>query len=154
MLYLIQHGEANDANIDPERDLSPIGELHARQAGRFLSKCGISVESIWHSGKLRALHTALILAAEIGASEGVSYRVGLLPGDDPRLMIGDIVAHSEGGLMIVGHLPFLQGLSEELLGGSRVHFRNAGIVAISEHNRDWALDWAVVPELFEKEPFK
>jgi len=154
MLFLIQHGEANDANIDPERDLTPLGERHARGAGRFLALHRAVVERILHSGKLRAERTARVLAAELGAADKVAYRAGLLPGDDPRAMIAEIQALTPEGLVIVGHLPFLQRLAEELLGCSVVRFQNAGIVALEEHPEGWVVKWAVVPELFDEEPRK
>ncbi|HUX21602.1 MAG TPA: histidine phosphatase family protein, partial [Spirochaetia bacterium] len=69
MLYLIRHGEAKDSGEDPKRDLSAQGEHHAAQAGEFLARHGISIDTIWHSGKRRAEHTARIIAAAIGKGE-------------------------------------------------------------------------------------
>ena len=148
MLYLIQHGEAKEADVDPDRDLTPAGEAHALAAGRFLAASGVEAGCIWHSGKRRAAHTAEIIAAELGALELLEERPGLQPGDDPAERIPEIEALCDSGLIIVSHLPFLSRLAGQLLGGGLIRFRNAGVVALSHAEGSWMVEWAVPPDLF------
>lgn len=155
MLYLIQHGEAKSAAEDPERDLTEVGAAHAKAAGRFLAAHRIVADAVWHSPKVRAAHTARIIAGEIGREKQLAEHAGLLPGDDPAELAGEIRGLADHDLIVVGHLPFLPQFAALLIGGeasrSPVRFRNAGIVALSEQEGSWALDWAIIPELFEKE---
>lgn len=148
MLYLIQHAEAMDVVADPNRDLTPVGEAHALAAGRFLAGLGVEIGRIWQSGKLRAAHTAEIIATELGALDVLEERTGLQPGDDPEQRIAEIEALCSSGLVIVSHLPFLSRLVNQLLGGGSIRFRNAGVVALSHGEGLWMVEWAVPPDLF------
>jgi phosphohistidine phosphatase len=155
MLYLIRHGEAKDSEQDPQRDLTNEGEHNSRLAGEYLAARGAAVDLIWHSGKVRAEHTARLVAASMAGAGKVTSREGLLPGDDPRPVAAEIDRLPESSLMIVGHLPFLVRLVAVLIGAPDglmpVRFRNAGVVAMSERDGGWAIDWAVTPGLVRKE---
>lgn len=152
MLYLVQHAEARDASEDPERDLSGLGLEHAEALGRFMSAHGIRPRHIWHSGKLRSEHTALLLAEAIGRSDAVVLHDHLQPTDDPPDILRDLEELEEEGLMIVGHLPYLPRLAASLVGGADsplpLRFRNAGIVALSREDGKWSVEWAVPPQLY------
>lgn len=154
MLYLIQHAEAKNADEDPERDLSDVGVQHAQAAGRFLSVRSVRPGRIWHSGKLRAAHTARILAEALGADAPIPHG-GLGPTDDPSSIVGELVELEEAGLMIVGHLPYLARLAALLLdapsGRLPVRFRNAGIVALSREGSDWCVEWSLPVNLMQEE---
>lgn len=154
MLYLVQHAEAKNADEDPKRDLSEIGVAHAQAAGRFLSESGIRPKQIWHSGKLRAEHTARIVAEAIGGVAPLTHE-GLGPADDPTGVVSELVELEAGGLMIVGHLPYLERLSALLLapsgGRSPVRVRNAGIIALARTEGSWVVEWSMSPELMQKE---
>ena len=116
---------------------------------------GIVADAVWHSGKTRAEHTARIIAQAIGCEDKLAEHTNLAPGDDPAEVASEIEGLAESDLVVVGHLPFLPRLTALLTGIAAsvapVRFRNAGIVALSRQEGAWALDWAVVPELFDKE---
>lgn len=154
MLYLVQHAEAKDADEDPNRDLSDVGLMHARAAARFMHERAIRPGLIWHSGKLRAQHTAQIIARAIGAPEPTVH-AELGPSDDPSRIADEIVELEEAGLMIVGHLPYLTRLTALLLdahaGRSPVRFRNAGIVALARVDDAWWVEWSMIPQLMQEE---
>ena len=61
-LYLVQHGEAHAKNVDPERPLTERGHGDVARLAAFLSRAGVRVERVIHSGKLRAEQTAGVLA--------------------------------------------------------------------------------------------
>lgn len=153
MLYLIQHGEAKDKSEDPERDLSELGVAHATQAGQQLASYRVRPARIWHSGKLRAEHTARIIAEAAECADRLSSHAGLNPGDDPTPIAAEL-GEVEDELMIVGHLPFLERLAGLLIAGAGapVRFRNCGIVALSRGESRWVVEWAIPPALFSKEP--
>lgn len=154
MLYLVQHAEAKNADEDPLRDLSETGVEHARRAGDFLAAHGIRELTIWHSGKLRAEHTARIIAESIGGGR-LSEHEGLNPNDDPERVADEVNSFREGDLMIVGHQPFLGRLGSVLLetagGRPPLQFRNAGVVALLRAEGVWVLEWSVPPQLMHKE---
>lgn len=154
MVYLVQHAEAKNSDEDPERNLSEVGVTHARSAAQFLSEGGIRPRLVWHSGKLRAERTARILAEAIGGVEPTLHP-GLGPSDDPSGIVEELVEVDDAGVMIVGHLPYLARLAAILLdagaGQSPVRFRNAGIVALSHAEGAWCVEWAMPPQLMQRE---
>ncbi|HHO58753.1 MAG TPA: phosphohistidine phosphatase SixA, partial [Thiotrichales bacterium] len=109
-LYLVQHGLAKTAGEDPQRGLSPQGEVEVSAMANWAGNAGIAVKQIQHSGKLRAEQTATILAAQLNPADGVIAIDGLAPNDDVTSFAGRIDSAS-GDLMLVGHLPFLGRLT-------------------------------------------
>jgi len=79
----MQHGEAELEEVDPARPLTPLGREEVARVARVARKMGVRVELILHSGKLRALETAEILARELGPEIEVRQADGLAPKDDP-----------------------------------------------------------------------
>ena len=62
-LYLVQHGKSKAKEEDPERSLNANGVPDIKKVSNFLdSYTKVHVANILHSGKLRALQTAKILA--------------------------------------------------------------------------------------------
>ena len=58
MIYLVQHGEAQAKEENPDRPLTERGEDRARALGDFLARAGIRVDAIHDSGKLLQLFRA------------------------------------------------------------------------------------------------
>jgi len=61
-IYLMQHGEAEDKNTNPERNLTDRGRLDVTRVANFLVNTGLTIPEIWHSEKNRARQTAEIVA--------------------------------------------------------------------------------------------
>ena len=150
-LYLIQHGEAKSKDVDSERHLTEKGQNDVKKISAFLKQFGLSVDTIWHSGKTRAAQTADILASSVAVNKEVVQHDGLAPND----AIGPVqekLNETDEDLMIVGHLPFLSKLASSLIANSEstdaVTFQQGGIVCL-ERNEDlaWSLRWIVIPEL-------
>ena len=90
-----------------------------------------------------------MLAAALDPPSGIQVRAGLAPRDDVTEFSSDGL---DDGLMVVGHLPFLERLVGQLLIGDPdrrlFSMQNGGILAL-EHQADgdWLIRWAVMPRL-------
>ena len=151
MLYLVQHGDAVLRDKNPDRPLSDQGDRDIRKIANFLSKAGISVDKVLHSGKTRAKQTAEILAHVIAESGAIVY----LPGLDPNDSV-EPIAHQIEKLvtptMIVGHLPFMA----KLVGFLITHNDNSELIAYQpgtvvclekDKNARWQIHWMIRPSL-------
>jgi phosphohistidine phosphatase len=152
-LYLIQHGEAKSEKEDLARPLSEKGVKDVRKGASFISSnTGIAVESIFHSGKLRAAQTAGIVEEYFKPGKGVSERDELAPMDDPAVWAKRL--ETEGtDLVLVGHLPHLARLASLLLCGNpdagAVNFHMGGIVCLKREEGRWSVDWMIIPEMIK-----
>ncbi len=144
-LYLVQHAEARKE--DP-RPLTERGKEEAERVASFLVRAGVRIDRIVHSGKLRALQTAEIMAEKLKAK--IEQADALDPSADPRIWAERLLGVSED-IMIVGHLPHLSKLASLLLTGSEenepIKFRMAGVVCLESEGGKWSVLWAIVPEL-------
>jgi phosphohistidine phosphatase len=149
-VYLVQHGNALSKDEDPDRPLSERGVADVTKVAAFVRPIGLSVSTIWHSGKTRARQTAERLAEAVTADEGTAERGGLKPKDD----VGPVAKEIEqAGVdrMIVGHMPFLARLAGQLVCGNAaaapVAFAQGGVVALERTDDGWSVAWMIVPEL-------
>ena len=85
-VYLVRHGDAVSSQFDPQRPLSEQGRADIQKVASFIKPLGISVEHVWHSGKLRAAQTAEILAGAVLVEEDCSAHEGLRPNDDVTII--------------------------------------------------------------------
>jgi phosphohistidine phosphatase len=154
-IYLVQHGKSKSKQEDPARSLSDEGIEEVTRTSNFLSRSGLSVTLVRHSGKRRAEQTALLLVQEAKLNADVEKGEGLAPLDDPQLLADSLSRMSED-VMLVGHLPHLERLASLLLTGQSeagpVRFHNAGVICLERgEGRCWSLTWAVTPELLAGE---
>jgi len=159
-LYLVQHGEAKSKAEDPQRPLTERGREDVARVGAFAAGAGLQVGQVRHSGKRRAEETASILTEYLSPAEGVVAIPGLAPKDDvrpmaealsPSLSPPRLGGMKGGAVMLVGHLPFLDRLTNLLVTGdaerSVVRFQMGGIVCLVREDQDWAVSWMVTPGL-------
>ncbi|HEX5138298.1 MAG TPA: phosphohistidine phosphatase SixA [Planctomycetota bacterium] len=149
-VYLVQHAEAVPDDLDPEQPLTPGGRETARRVARWLAATGRARPGeILHSVKARAKQTAEIFARAL-ATPPLREVAGLGPGDDVG-PAAEAVKSAPGDLMLVGHLPHLNRLASFLVSGDAsadvVRFRHAGVICLERQGTQWAILWAVVPEL-------
>ncbi len=150
-LYLVQHAQAVAQDVDSQRPLTEKGRRDIRKVAGFIKPLHIAVDCLWHSGKMRAIQTADVLAQVVKTNKPPAARDGLGPLDDVTALASEL-ASIAGDVMIVGHLPFLAKLTSLLLTGSQsvepVAFKQGGIVCLnrSDENR-WQIQWMVTPEL-------
>lgn len=150
-LYLVQHGKSLPKEIDPDQGLSEEGAADVRRIGDVAAGYKIHVARILHSVKTRARQTAEILASAVKPEAGVAEATGLKPMDD-------VIAFSEtldpgADTMLVGHLPFMAGLTSWLITGDIekpvFKFQNGGIVCLDKDGdtQSWVIKWALMPDI-------
>jgi phosphohistidine phosphatase len=150
-LYLVQHGKSLPKDIDPDRGLSEEGISDTERIAGVAKGYGVAVSLIRHSGKKRARQTADIFASALRPAGGVREAAGLKPLDDVAAM-GEMISHEEG-VMLVGHLPFMERLASHLITGTAekpvFRFQNSGIVCLekadgADHR---VIAWALMPAI-------
>lgn len=154
-LYLVQHGQALPAEVDPERPLSPAGEAEVGRIATLLGDAGLKVGRILHSGKRRAEQTARRLAARLDPEHEPAARAGLDPNDPVEPVAREIESWSEA-TMLVGHLPFMARLASRLVSGRAdagvVAFQPGSVLALERTDRGWTIAWMIRPELVAGRP--
>ncbi len=127
MVFLVHHAQAVDSDVDPQRPLTPEGAAHAKRLAEMAAARGVKPAVIWHSGKLRARHTAdAFWRACNPLSEFAAIR-GLQPSDPPD-WIRDRLLGETRHVMLVGHMPNI-GRVAELISDTR-NFPAHSLVAI------------------------
>jgi len=154
-LYLVQHGRALSKEEDPSRSLSDEGISDVRDSAALLSSIGIRPTEVHHSGKMRALQTAQIIAEHLKVDLPVIQSDGLSPMDDPMIW-AERLKETDWDLMLVGHLPHLAALAGVLICGrpdkAPVVFAMGGVLCIDRDEESrWAVDWFVKPGLIRRQ---
>lgn len=153
-LYLVQHGLAAPKTENPERPLTDQGIRQTEQIARFLCSRQLSGPiRIIHSGKLRALQTAEIIARELSANNPLETGELLSPNDD-FIPWQRRIAEESDDLMLVGHLPNLAWLANALMTGyadmNCVRFVNSGVVCLERRDpKHFTLLWSLDPSLLD-----
>lgn len=145
-IYLVQHGNQNPEEVDPNEGLSEKGNADVEKVAEFATRTNIKPSKIFHSVKLRAKQTAEIFAKHLGGE--AQEMEGLKPMDDTTLWIQKL----EDEIMLVGHLPFMQKLSSLLICGNSenpcINFHQGGIVClVKDEEKKWKVDFMVTPEV-------
>lgn len=148
-IYLVQHGEAVTEDIDPERPLSDQGKKDVENISGFLKRSGAKVSKILHSGKLRALQTADILANKnLSGKQPIPVK-GINP-KDPVIPFITEIQKLDNETLIVGHLPFMAILVSHMVTGDEVNivqFQPGSIVCLEqESGNHWKINWMVRPD--------
>lgn len=155
-VYLVQHGQAEDKSVDPDRPLTDQGRRDIARLGKKIVRLAPDVYRILHSGKTRAEQTAQILGLAVKPTDGIHASDGLRP-TDPVAPLVERLEGWTGDRMLVGHLPSLGDLVDALLGVSErdpdlVRFV-PGTLCVLERDEDG--DWTVVahcPPEFVRDP--
>ncbi len=149
-VYLVQHAEAMSKEQDADRSLTEKGRQDIQAVAELAARLGIRVYQIRHSGKTRARQTAEILGAALSPAGGIVAASGLGPEDDVEPVANELAAVQQP-VMLVGHLPFMEHLSAQMLVGhpdrAVVRFTKAGIVNLTREDGDWQVTWIVTPEI-------
>ena len=133
--YFVQHGKTNDKSVDPLCGLSEVGIQETRDIATKVQPRIYKLNQICHSGKRRARETAEIFANAFGLDERVYKIDGINPMDDVKsfaLVLPD-------DTLIVSHLPFLERLTNYLVGGDQmlktnvVDYQNAHVVCLEKN---------------------
>ncbi|MFC1655649.1 phosphohistidine phosphatase SixA [Patescibacteria group bacterium] len=147
-IYLVQHGNQLTEDVDPQEGLSDKGRSDCEKVASYAAKEGIKVDAMFHSVKLRAKQTAEIFAKHLLPEGQLEEKEGLKPMDDVTIWVDQL----QDGLMLVGHLPFMQKLSSLLLTGNAekpvITFQQGGIVCLKkDKDGNWSVRFMVTPNL-------
>ena len=150
-IYFAQHGLALSKDENPDRPLSEAGIDQTEAVAKQLQRSAIPVTQIFHSGKLRALQTAQIFAAELDTST-VSAIDHLSPNDDASLLAQDLQADDRTtSALYIGHLPHLEKLVSLLVTGREnpdiIHFQNSAVVCLEKDETTYRLRWYLTPDV-------
>jgi phosphohistidine phosphatase len=150
-LYVMRHGEYAVDDENKHGALSAKGEADIKALVAFLKPLNLSITRIIHSGKVRAEQTARLISQAFESAEEPIMQVGLNPNDDIDPLIEE-VNHAENDQLIVGHLPFLDRFTAQLITGdsnkSVVIFHPGTIVCLEQiYATQWATEWVISPKL-------
>jgi phosphohistidine phosphatase len=147
--YLVRHGDALSANIDPQRPLSARGREQVTELAGLAVSREVQVSEIRHSGILRARATAEILAVYLRPRRGARQSAGLLPEDDPEIGKAELDV-ADQSIMLVGHLPYMNRLAALLVKSaaapSTIEFAPATMLCCSRVGALWQIDWQITPK--------
>jgi phosphohistidine phosphatase len=154
-IYLAQHGNALDKQVDPDRPLSESGVADVQLMAGFLIG-RMHADRIVHSGKTRARQTAELLGVSVSPGVAPEMVDGIAP-NDPVEAFAEQLASWEGNILVVGHLPFLARLVTLLIGGDPdtpvVTYQPGSIVHLTSDDEDgWRISWMITPELLVDNP--
>ncbi len=149
-VYLVQHGEAESKEVNPDRPLSARGRLDVERIAHFLKGKLIPVH-IKHSGKLRAQQTAEVIASILAPAVRVESLPGIAP-MDPVEPIAQQLNEWYECTLVAGHLPFMARLVSYLLNArnepAAVIYQPGSIVCMERDEQgQWSLAWMLRPEL-------
>lgn len=150
-LYLIQHGKSLSKDQDPDQGLSAEGIAETERMAKLAKDFGVAVSQIRHSAKTRARQTAEIFAGALSPKKGLQEVSGIKPLDDVAAYAEDI--DPAEGIMLVGHLPFMERMTAFLITGSIdkpvFKFQNSGIVCLDKdpEAQAWVIQWALMPTI-------
>ena len=148
-VYLVQHGLAVDKTEDPERPLSKAGIQQTSMMADTLLRAEVPVSSIFHSGKLRALQTAEIIANTLGVPD-ISCADGMSPNDDVTLLAQNLKVNNA---LYVGHLPQLDKLVTHLVTGNvndeLIKFKNSGVLCLSKQKKHFLINWYLTTDTLD-----
>jgi phosphohistidine phosphatase len=153
-LYLVQHGQAVDKSVDPQRPLSEAGITDVEKVAGLVMRAGAAPERILHSGKTRARQTADIFSEHAATGTAVAGIDGIAPLDDVEAF-ADRIAGFGDEAMICGHQPFMGKLVSHLLLGkaeiASVEFLPGTLARLDRGEAgDWVLCWLLRPEMLDE----
>jgi phosphohistidine phosphatase len=125
VIWLLRHGDAEDAGDDDARRLTRKGERQADAAGRALAALEVRLDACLSSPKTRALDSARITCGHLD----------LEPEPTESLAGGDFdpgkLAAGRGEVLLVGHEPdFSRAIAQAT--GARVEIKKGGLAGIED----------------------
>lgn len=152
-LYLLRHGKAKAAQKDPQRPLNHKGRQQIQHLATLLSAAKITVNDLWHSEQTRAIETAQAISGALKIKNKMQIHPGLNPGDPVEPIIQEITnRRPDQDLMIVGHLPFLANMANQLLGidqnQNSIEFATGTLLCLESVNEtEFNLIWMINPAM-------
>ncbi len=140
-LYLVRHAksswEFSDLS-DFERPLNNRGKNDAPVVGKFLKSQQILPDLMLSSPAVRALHTATIIAREIGYHQNIQVNEKMYHAHTPELWhIVKSVPDKVNELMIFGHNPSFTEFANEMVTQVIDNLPTCGVFAVNWHIKSW-----------------
>lgn len=163
-LFLMRHGHARDGYPDEDRVLSDKGLLEIDKLCESISLNKFkNLAHIWHSPYTRAVQTAKRFKENIGIEVPMYKFIEMRPIDDAIYLANAVcnVISFDADLMLVGHNPNLEELSDILLSKSdrfnRVNFRKGSLACfelesiptIDNPYGIWSLEFLIYPDVLK-----
>lgn len=151
-LFLMRHAEALSHDADAKRPLSPLGEVHAKKMALWLHSMQIEIDTIIHSGVLRAEQTASIVAEQYKITP---IQSDALAPDASIVSLAEIIGDLQNNTLLVGHLPNLDLLSNLLITYDEqcttLSFQPAAMAAFNLSENQCLVEWFVQPGIISEE---
>jgi len=156
-IYLLRHAHAGNPDEwtgdDAERPLSQKGRRQAERLGRFLARTGFRADVIVSSPKVRAMQTAELVAAAIGARTETDHRLAA-PLDIG--LLANVVTDAGGTkIVLVGHDPDFSDLTAELVGAEYMPLKKGTLVRLDARPplqpASALLRWMIPPDLIPED---
>ena len=150
LLYIVQHGDAEPKDVDPDRPLSNRGRADIKKLMEWMAGHDVRVGQIFHSGKSRARETAEILRPLLERGGEIHEQKGLAPNDPPAEFFQQL-ASADKDTLVAGHMPFVaRAVSLALTGetdSQLVEFSPGSVAGIQRGDGgDWHLFLFVHPD--------
>jgi len=153
-LYFLRHGEAEDMSAgisDHDRKLTTKGIERVQTAAKVMSRLHIKPTHIYASPRVRALHTAEIVAKTLGkkveVNDSVNFGFNL---SAVETLIAALAVDDE--VMFVGHEPTMSKVVGELTGANIV-MKKGGLArvdaVIPTSPLRGQLIWLIPPKIFD-----
>lgn len=145
--YLMRHGHAVEAAVDPMRPLSDKGRKDIQRMGLRLAREAGPIHRIYHSPKKRAEQTARILSEVLVLP--IESRAELSPDSDVQALVALFKNLPSLPHLLIGHLPLLEevlALLDTAGHSSFPGFAPGSVVALEENKENWFLVRAWHPD--------
>ena len=153
-LYIMRHGEAAAGADDAARPLSDVGLASAQSVAALARRGDVKVDTIVHSGLVRAGQTADVLANSLAYDSDPDSRPDMKADDDIHPTLEWLLAAPDSQtICLVGHVPFLDRLIGALTTGSDSNspasLAPAGLAKLARpaDSDDFAISWIVTPQI-------
>ncbi len=147
--YLVRHGQAVAPQVDSSQPLSDQGRGEIEHVARTLKNMNVKLSAIYHSGKLRAEESAMILAGALETGKA-KKTTGLAPNDEPAEAL-ELIEAGDGDIMLVAHLPLLDRLLRVLVkpgpDDELPEFDTGTIVALEPAENGWRVFRVLGPHM-------
>lgn len=148
-LYLLRHADAEDgASSDHDRRLTSNGIQQAKTAAKVLAALDVEPAHVYSSPRVRAKHTAEIVAETLGLKVELREEVNFGFSVPALQILLDIAGNVD--LMLVGHEPTMSTVIRELTGAD-VQMKKCGLARIdilSLSPLKGELVWLIPPKVF------
>lgn len=139
-IYLVRHGIAASPEISPERPLTAEGKQKIEKIALEVKKKSPVVSRIVHSDKLRTKETAKIMGKHLAPKIALEELQGMGPNDEIEMILEEL----SDGLMIVGHLPYLETLVQHLApDDGPIQFGEGATTCLSSKDDHWKIEWSI-----------